>query len=186
MDLDDIQLDAEDRMDKAVRMLEERFRSIRTGRASAGLVDHVRVDYYGTPTPLKQLATIGCPEPQLILIKPFDPSSLKTIEKAILASELGITPQSDGKFIRLAIPPLSEERRRQLRASVKDMAEETRVAIRNIRRDANKQVDIEEKDHKISEDDAHATKDEIQDLTKQHEARVSEILERKTKEIMTI
>ena len=186
MDIDDIQLDADDRMQKAAHMLEERFRSIRTGRASAGLVDHLRVTYYGTPTPLKQLATIGCPEPQLILIKPFDPSSLKEIEKAILASELGITPQSDGKFIRLSIPPLSEERRKQLSASVRDMAEETRIAIRNIRRDANKQVDLEEKEHRISEDDAHATKDEIQELTKQYESQVAELVKRKTDEIMTI
>ena len=186
MDVDDIQLDAEDRMDKAVAALEERFRSIRTGRASAGLVDHIRVDYYGAMTPLKQLATIGCPEPQLILIKPFDPSSLKEIGKAIQASELGIPPQSDGKFIRLAVPPLSEERRKQLSSSVKEMAEEARVAIRNIRRDANRQVDAEEKQHKISEDDARATKDEIQDLTKKAEGTVSEILERKTTEIMTI
>ena len=186
MDIDDIQLDADDRMQKAVHMLEERFRSIRTGRASAGLVDHLRVTYYGAPTPLKQLATIGCPEPQLILVRPFDPSSLKEIEKAILASELGITPQNDGKFIRLSIPPLSEERRKQLCASVRDMAEETRVAIRNIRRDANKQVDVQEKEHKISEDDARATKDEIQELTKQYEGQVSETVKRKTDEIMTI
>jgi len=185
MDTDEIQLDADERMDKAVEMLEERFKGIRTGRASAALVDHLRVDYYGASTPLKQLATIGCPEAQLILIKPFDPTSLKGIEKAILASELGITPQSDGKFIRLAVPPLSEERREQLAASVKDIAEEARIAVRNVRRDANRQIDILQKEHKISEDDAYATKDEVQDLTKSHEAKISELVEHKTKEIMT-
>ena len=185
MDIDEIQLDADDRMDKAVEMIEERFRGIRTGRASAALVDYIRVDYYGASTPLRQLSSIGCPEAQLILIKPFDPTSLKGIEKAILASELGITPQSDGKFIRIAVPPLSEERRRQLASSIKDMAEEARVAVRNVRRDANKQIDILEKEHKISEDDAYATKDEVQDLTKSHETRISELVDRKTHEIMT-
>ncbi|MFH0962509.1 MAG: ribosome recycling factor [Planctomycetota bacterium] len=186
MDLDEIQLDAEEKMDKTVELLEERLRGIRTGRASAALVEHIRVEYYGTATPLRQLATIGCPEPQLILIRPFDPSSLKAIEKAILASELGITPQNDGKFIRLGIPPLSEERRRQLVASVKEMAEEARVSLRNVRREANKQIEILEKEHKISEDDAFATRDEVQELTKAHETRVAEVLEHKTQEIMTI
>ena len=184
MDTDEIQLDADDRMDKAVEMLEDRFKGIRTGRANAALVDHIRVDYYGASTPLKQLATIGCPEAQLILIKPFDPTSVKGIEKALLASELGITPQSDGKFIRLAVPPLSHERRKQLASSVKDIAEEARVAVRNVRRDANKQIDILHKEHKIGEDNAYAAKDEIQSLTDSHEAKISALIERKTHEIM--
>jgi ribosome recycling factor len=186
MPVDDVLLESEDKMDKAVHYLAEEYRGLRTGRASAGLVEPIRVDYYGSPTPLKQLASIGTPEPQLILIKPFDPGSVKDIEKAILASDLGITPHNDGKVIRLAIPPLSEERRKQLIHRAKEMAEEAKVAVRNIRRDANKQLDVEKKEGTIPEDEMYRGKDEVQKLTDDHEKKIDEHLKKKSDEIMQI
>jgi ribosome recycling factor len=188
MPVDDILIDAEDRMEKAAKVLEERFAAFRTSRASGAIVENVKVQYYGTATPLKSIANISVLGPQMIVIKPYDPSALKDIEKAILASDVGITPQNDGKLIRLAVPPLSEERRRQLASSAKELAEETKLSIRNIRRDANKAVDAEEKDNKssVGEDEAYTAKDEIQELTKKHEEKIDELLEKKTKEIMEI
>jgi ribosome recycling factor len=186
MDYDEILLDAEERMDKAVQHLHEILRGIRTGRASPGLVDSIRVDYYGSPTPLKQIANIAIPEPRMIMIKPFDPGSLKDIEKAILKSDLGISPGNDGKILRLTIPPLSEDRRRQLASLVKERAEETRVSLRNVRRDANKSADEAEKESNLTEDMAHKLRDEIQDLIKSYEEKVDAELKRKTEEIMTI
>lgn len=183
---DDIQLEAEDRMDKAVEHLTTEFRGIRSGRATPGLVENIRVDYYGSMQPLKGAAAIAIPEPRMIVIKPFDPGTIKAIEKAIQASDLGILPQSDGKLIRLEIPPLSEERRRQMAGLIKEKAEDCRVAIRNIRRDANKQADQAEKDKAISEDQLHDLKDEIQELTKNHEKLVDDHLERKTTQIMEV
>src|SRR5213593_3521676 len=134
MTSDEIQFDCEERMEKAVSVLRDSLRGLRTGRATPALVDSLRVEYYGSATPLKQMANISAPEPSLIVIRPFDPSVLKDIEKSILASELGLTPMNDGKLIRLGIPPLSGERRKQLVARVKDLAEEARIAIRNVRR----------------------------------------------------
>jgi ribosome recycling factor len=186
MDYDEILLDAEERMDKGVGHLRDTLRGIRTGRASPGLVDGLKVDYYGSPTPLKQIANIAIPEPRLIMIKPFDPGSLKDIEKAILKSDLGISPQNDGKIIRLAIPPLSEDRRKQLVHLVKEKAEEARISLRNVRRDANKSADAAEKDSTLSEDEAHKLRDEIQDLIKTYEEKVDVELKKKTEEIMTI
>ena len=186
MDYDEILLDAEERMDKALDHLHDGLRGIRTGRASPGLVEGIRVEYYGSPTPLKQIANIGIPEPRLIMIKPFDPSSLKEIEKAILKSDLGIAPANDGKIIRLAVPPLSHDRRKQLAALVKERAEECRVSMRNVRRDANKSADGAEADGNLSEDDLKRLRDEIQELIKRFEAKVDEELERKTSEIMEI
>ena len=185
MPAEDICLEAIERMEKSVETLQQRFRGVRTGRASAALVDSIRVDYYGSPTPLSQIANIATPDPQLIVIRPFDPSSLKAIEKAIQSSELGITPQSDGKFIRLAVPALSEERRRQLAGQVRDMGEEAKIAIRNIRRDANKDIDREEKEKLISEDEAYEAKDEVQKATKDSESEVDGIVKKKTEEIMS-
>ncbi len=186
MPIDEILLNCEEKMESALAYLREEYRGIRTGRASAGLVDHMKIDYYGSPTDLRQLANITVPEPALIVVKPFDPSSLKDIEKTIHASSLGITPMADGKVIRLAVPPLSTERREQLAGQIRKMAEASRVAIRNARRDANKTADKQQKASILTEDEAKKGKDEIQALTKQHEAKVTTLLDEKTKEIMEI
>jgi len=186
MPVDDILFDAEERMEKAVEVLVGQLRTIRTGRASAGLVDHIKVEYYGTQTLLRDIAQIATPDPKLIVIKPFDPSSIKDIVRAIQASDLGITPTADSKVIRLAVPPLSTERRQQLSAHVKALAEETKVAVRNVRRDANKQAETEQKDSVITEDDAFKCKEETQELTKKYEKSVDDHVAKKTEEIMTI
>jgi ribosome recycling factor len=183
MGLDDILLAVEEKMDAAVDYLRKEFRGIRTGRASIGLVDHIKVDYYGSPTDLRQLATISTPDASLIVIKPFDPGSLKDIEKAIFASNIGITPSNDGKLIRLAVPALSTERRQQLAGQLKKLSEAARVTIRNARRDGNKEIDQQEKASQLTEDQAKRAKDEVQKLTDAYEQKVSEILEAKTKEI---
>src|SRR5262245_43450307 len=184
MTSDEILFDAEERMEKAAHVLQDSLRGLRTGRATPALVDSVRVEYYGSPTPIKQMANISAPEPSLIVIRPFDPTVLKDIEKAILASELGLTPMSDGKMIRLAIPPLSGERRKQLVSRVKELAEDARVAIRNVRRDANKQADQAQKDKELTEDDRDQTTDEIQELTKRYEGQVNDLAEKKSAEIL--
>jgi len=183
MAMDDILFDVEEKMESAVNYLKNEYRGIRTGRASAGLVDHIKVDYYGSPTDLRQLATIATPDAMLIVIKPFDPGSLKDIEKAIYASDLGITPKIDGKIIRLAVPPVSGERRGQIVAQLKKMAEACRISIRNARRDGNKEVDRQQKAAELTEDEAKKGKDDIQKLTVQYEAKVTDALEAKTKEI---
>ena len=183
MATDDVLLDVEEKMEAAIEYLHREFRTIRTGRASVGLVDHIKVDYYGSPTDLRQLATIATPDAALIVIKPFDPACLKDIEKAIYASSIGITPNNDGKLIRLAVPPLSTERRQQLATQLKKMSEATRVAIRSARRDGNKEIDRQEKASEITEDDAKRAKDEIQKLTDQYERRVTDILQAKTNEV---
>lgn len=184
MDQDEILMDAEERMDKAVGVLQDQFKGIRTGRATAGLVDSIRVDYYGSPTPLKQLANISVPEPQQIVIRPFDAGALSNIAKAIQTSELGLSPNVDNRLIRLNIPPLSTERRRQLTGRVKELAEEARISIRNIRRDANKNADQSEKDKVLSEDDCKRVKDEIQELTKTFEGKVNSMADAREKDIM--
>lgn len=184
MDQDEILLDAEERMEKAVSIFQEALHGLRTGRASAGLVDSIRVDYYGSPTPLKQIANISVPEPQQIVIRPYDASILNDIVKAIQASDIGLSPNSDGRLIRLNVPPLSTERRRQLVARVKELAEEARIAIRNIRRDANKHADQAQKDKVLTEDERDQTKEQIQDLTKQYEGRVNTLAQTKEKEVM--
>jgi len=181
---EDVFLEASEKMEKAVAVLEHQLRVIRTGRASAALVDHVRVDYYGTQTPLGQIANVATPDPQLIVIRPFDPSATKAIEKAILQSDVGITPQSDGKLIRLVIPPLSEERRKQLAAQVRHMGEQAKVAVRNVRREANRDVDRLKDDSVISEDEAFKAKEDIQDLTKESEGKIDDLVKRKSEEIM--
>lgn len=186
MTIDEVLFEAEEKMEHAVEFLRTEFRGIRTGRASAGLVDHIKVDYYGAPTDLRQLATIATPDATMIVIKPFDPSSLKEIEKAIFASDLGITPSTDGKVIRLAVPALSTERREQIALQLKKMSETTRVAIRNARREANKQADNLQKASELSEDEAENSKQEIQKLTDEYEEKVTKLLETKTKEIQEI
>jgi ribosome recycling factor len=184
MDQDEILLDAEERMDKAASVLHDQLAGLRTGRANPGLVDSIRVEYYGSPTPLKQLATVSVPEPQQIMIRPFDVGTLGDISKAIQASDVGLAPNSDGRVIRLNIPPLSTERRKQLVSRVKDLAEDARVAIRNIRRDANKHADTSLKDKLMTEDIHEATKEEIQDLTKKYEGKVNSLAEAKEKDVM--
>ena len=184
MPTDDILLECEEKMEKAVEFFRKELRGIRTGRASAGLVEHIRVEYYGSPTELRQLASIAVPEPDMIVIKPFDPSSVKDIERTIQASDLGITPNADGKIIRLPIPPLSVERRTRLAGQLKKMAEEARVAIRNIRRDANKDADKEQKEGLLREDDARKCKEGVQDLTDEYGEKIDELLEEKNSEVM--
>lgn len=183
MALDDVMLEIEEKMESAVSYLRQEFRGIRTGRASVGLVDHLKVEYYGSPTDLRQLASLSTPDANLILIKPFDPGSLKDIERAIQKSELGINPNSDGKVIRLIVPPLSMERRQQLSGQIKKMSEAARVSIRNARRDGNKGVDTVENEKEITEDQAKKAREDVQDLTKSYEAKVDELLAAKTKEI---
>ncbi|MGQ9590662.1 MAG: ribosome recycling factor [Planctomycetota bacterium] len=171
-------------MEKATEVLKEKYRGMRTGRANPGLVDSVRVEYYGSQVPLKQIANITAPEADLLVIKPFDPTALGAIEKAILKSDVGIHPSNDGKVIRLQLPPLSQERRKQLAGRAKEIAEEARVAVRNIRRDANKQAESLGKS--ISEDDLKRLKTEIQKLTDQFEAAIDGALASKTQELTTL
>lgn len=184
MDQDEILLDAEERMEKAVSHFQGQMQGLRTGRATPALVDSVRVDYYGSPTPLKQLAQISVPEPQQILIRPFDAGALGEIAKAIQSSDVGLAPNNDGRFIRLNIPPLSTERRQQLVSRVKECAEEARVSIRNIRRDANKHADQAEKDKTMSEDERDTAKNEVQNLTKKYENKVNDLAGKKETEVM--
>lgn len=184
MDQDELILDAEDRMEKAVEHLTTSLTGIRTGRANPGLVDAVKVDYYGSPTPLKQIANITVPEPQQILIRPFDGGTINEIVKAIQSSDVGLAPNSDGRVIRLNIPPLSTERRRQLASRTKEFAEDARVSIRNIRRDANKHADGAEKDKSMSEDQRDTTKDDVQTLTKKYEGMINSSASEKEKQIM--
>ncbi|MCA8987332.1 MAG: ribosome recycling factor [Planctomycetaceae bacterium] len=184
MDADEILMDCEERMEKAASVLADQLKGLRTGRANPGLVDSIRVDYYGSPTPLKQLASISVPEPQQILIRPFDASAIGEIAKAIQASDVGLSPNNDGKMIRLNVPPLSTERRKQLVSRVKEFAEEARVSIRNIRRDANKHADTAEKDKIMSEDERDTVKDEIQKLTKKYEGKVNDSADAKEKDVM--
>jgi len=184
--LDDILLEAEEKMETAARILLEEFRTIRTGRASPALVENLKVDAYGTTSPMKQLGSIGAPDPRQLVIRPFDRNILGDIERAIQKSDLGLTPNNDGKILRLPIPPLSEERRRQLSARLREMGEEARVSIRNVRRDANREIDQEKKDGIIPEDNAFKGKDDTQELTKQYEDQVTRALDKKTEEVMEV
>jgi len=178
--------ETKEKMDMAIEAISHEFGSIRTGRASASILDGIKVDYYNTLTPLNQMATISVPEPRLIVIQPWDPSALANMEKAILKSDLGLNPSNDGKVIRLAIPMLTEERRKQLVKVVKNMAEESRISIRNTRRDSNEKLKKMEKDKEITEDDYHNGLKEIQTLTDDFIAKVDELLSRKEKEIMEV
>lgn len=179
-------LEAENRMKGALRILEESLSSLRTGRASPALVERLLVDYYDIPTPLMQLATISVPEPRQLAIKPFDPSSIKTIEKGILASDLGLNPTNDGKIIRLNIPSLNEDRRKELVKVVHHRAEDARVSIRNIRRDVHGDLREFEKEKVISEDDLKRGETDLQKLTDRFIEKVEEDCKRKEKEIMEV
>ena len=184
--LNDIYTDTQDRMDKALESLDRDYRKLRTGRASVSLVDSIRIDYYGTSTPLNQLATLTIPDPRTIMIQPWDTSVIGEIEKAILKSDLGLTPMNDGKVIRINIPPLTTERRRELVKVVKKMAEETKVAVRNIRRDANDMIKDLKKDKEISEDDQFRAQEETQKITDDLIKRIDAVYSAKEKEILEI
>ena len=180
----DLLREIEDHMRKSVEALEADLRTIRTGRASPALVERVMVEYYGTPTPLRQLAVISAPEPQLLTIRPYDPGSLGDIERGILKSELGPTPSNDGRIIRLPIPRLTEERRRDLAKLVRRRIEEGKVALRNIRREAMDDMREFEKEKLVSEDDFYRGKDDLQDLTDRYSKQMDEISARKQREIL--
>jgi len=178
--------DAEERMKKSVATLEDEFNSMRTGRASAGLFERIKVDYYGQPTPLNQAATISVPEARLVVIQPWDKSLLNEIEKAIQKSELSVNPNNDGKVIRIQIPPLTEDRRKELVKVAKNTAEQAKVAVRNIRRDANEDLKKKMKNSDISEDDEKRGIEEIQKLTDSYIESVGKLLDEKEKEIMEV
>jgi len=183
MNIDQIVKDCKDRMDKALDILRNEFKGLRTGRASPALLDSLRVEYYGSATPIKQLASVSAPEAQQLMIKPFDANALKDIEKAIRNSDLGLSPDNDGKVIRLKIPAMSGEQRTKLAKKVKELAENAKVSCRNVRRDANKHVETEEKAKIISEDDAKKAKEKVQEILKQYENKADETATAKSKEI---
>src|ERR1041385_5230529 len=170
---------ARDKMVKSVEHARTEFTTVRTGRASASLLDRINVDYYGTPTPLKQLSTINVPEPRMITVQPFDPSSIKAIEKAIMESDLGLTPSNDGKMIRLPIPQLTEERRKDLVKIVRNMAEEHRVAVRDIRRDAMKHLKELVDNGEVGADKEHRAEGKVDELTAEHTKHIDELLKHK-------
>jgi len=184
MSSDDILLDVEDRMEKAIGVLKGQLAGIRTGRANPGLVDSLRVEVYGSQTPMKQLAQVGAPEPTQIVIRPYDTGTIKEIEKAIIASGLGFNPQSDGRLIRINIPPLSTENRKKLVARIKELTEEAKVSLRNVRRDGNKAAETEEKAKVLTEDDAKSVKEQIQELTKKFENLAGEMAKTREAEVM--
>jgi ribosome recycling factor len=184
MSVEDILLDAEERMEKALSHLKQNLAGIRTGRAAPGLLDSVKVNAYGSITPLKQLASVAAPEPQQLVIRPFDTSIIKDIEKGIVASELGLNPQSDGRIIRINIPPLSTDTRKKLVARIKELSEEAKISIRNVRRDANKAIETAEKEKIISEDQRDTSKEQVQELTKKYEEDVSELAKSRESDIM--
>lgn len=183
---EDIYLETDERMDKAITALKREFASLRAGRASTALLDRIEVDYYGAATPLNQLAGITVPEPRLLVIQPWDKQSLPDIEKAILKSDLGLTPNNDGTVIRLAIPQLTEERRKELVRIVRKKAEESKVGIRNVRRDANDEIKKLEKSGDLSEDDRRKSMDDIQELTDKKTKEIDAALENKEAEIMEV
>ena len=176
--------EANTKMAASVEHLSGEMRGLRSGRATPALVENIKVDYYGNPTPISQMAQIQIPEPRQIVIKPFDASAIAPMEKAIQASSLGINPQNDGKLLRLTVPMMSEEQRKKLVTRVKELCEESRIALRNTRRDANKKVDAAKSASEITEDDVKKLKDEIQGLLKKHEGEIDNLLESKSKEIM--
>lgn len=178
--------DTREKMDKALHHLSEHLKAIRTSRASGALVEHIKVDYYGVPTPISQMASISIPEPRQILIKPFDATVLGEIGKAIMKSDLGINPQNDGKVLRLTMPPLSGDQRKKYASKVKEMCEETRITLRNVRRDENKNADAALKSGALTEDQSKKLHDEIQKLLKEFEDKVTQLMDKKTAEIMEV
>jgi ribosome recycling factor len=175
--------DAEEKMEKAVNVFQDELKGVRTGQATPSLVENITVDYHGSDTSIQELASIAVPDARMLMIKPFDPSSLEAIEKAIIKSDLGLTPDNDGQVIRLQIPKLSEERREQLVDRASELAEEARVSIRNIRRDAIQEAEELEEEGEISEDAFYRAKDEIQEITDEHSDKIDDLLESKTNQI---
>lgn len=186
MDKDTVLFDSEDRMEKALLTLDREFGRLRTGRASTSLVDNIKVDYYGTPTPISQLASVAIPDSRTITIQPWDRGAFASVEKAILKSDLGLTPMNDGKVIRISIPPLTEERRKELVKLARKSSEDGKVAVRNVRRDANEHLKKLEKDKILSEDEQKKATEDVQKLTDKYVAKVDEKCQAKEKEIMDL
>jgi ribosome recycling factor len=184
--IDELLEDAKRRMDKSVDTTAHEFNTVRTGRASAALLDRIQIDYYGQLTPLKQLATVNVPEPRMLTIQPYDPGSIKTIERAIQESELGLTPSNDGKLIRLPVPQLTEERRKELVKVVKHLAEEGRVAVRNVRRDLMHDLKELVREGDVGDDEERRAEDRAQKLTDEHVAKIDDLLKKKEEEIMEV
>ena len=184
--IEELIADAERRMRKSVEAAQQEFNTVRTGRASATLLDRITVDYYGQPTPVKQLATLNVPEPRMLTVQPFDPGSAEAIERAVLESDLGLVPSNDGKIIRLPIPVLTEERRKELVRVVRQLAEDGRVAIRNIRRDVISDLKELARDGEIGTDDEHRAEDRVQKITDEFIETVDDLLKRKEEEILEV
>jgi ribosome recycling factor len=184
--IEDVVADAQRRMDKTIESTRQEFGSVRTGRASAGLLDRIQVSYYGTKTPLNQLAQISVPEPRLLSIQPYDKGAIKEIERAILESDLGLTPANDGQVIRLPVPQLTEQRRKDLVKVVGKLAEEGRIALRNVRRDAITRLKELEKDGEVGSDDLHRAEDRMQKLTDEHVKLVDDLYKHKETEILEV
>jgi len=184
--VDELIQDASARMGKSVEHARSEFATVRTGRASASLLDRIEVDYYGTPTPLRQLSTVNVPEPRMLTVQPFDPGSIRAIEKAIQESDLGLTPSNDGKMIRLPIPQLTEERRKELVKVVRNMAEDHRVAVREIRRDAMRRLKELVDGGEVGADEEHRGEGRVQELTDEHTKQIDELLKHKEAEVMEV
>ena len=184
--IQEILSDAAKRMDATVVDFKQKLATVRTGRASLGILDGIHVDYYGTATPLNQVAKLSIPEPTLIVAQPFDPSTLPAIEKAIQASDLGLNPSNDGKLIRIPIPPLTEERRKQLVRKIQQMREEAKTAVRQMRRDANDEIKRLEKEGDVAEDDARRHLDDVQQRTDEHTKQIDELCKNKEKELLEV
>ena len=184
--VDELIQDAVRRMDSSIEHTRTEFNTVRTGRASAALLDRINIEYYGQQTPLRQLATINVPEPRMLTIQPFDPNSVKTIERAIQESDLGLTPSNDGKLIRLPIPQLTEERRKELVKVVRKLAEEGKVAVRNVRRDVMQHLQELTKNHEIGDDDERRAEERVQKLTDEHTKTIDDLLKHKEAEIMEV
>ncbi len=184
--VDELLQDAARRMDSAIEHTRSEFNTVRTGRASAALLDRIMIEYYGTPTPLKQLATINVPEPRMLTVQPFDPSSVKAIEKAVQESDLGLTPSNDGKLIRLPMPQPNEERRKELVKVVRKLAEEGRVAVRNVRRDVMQHLQDLTKSHELGDDEERRAEERVQKLTDEHTKTIDDLLKHKEAEIMEV
>lgn len=184
--METIKNNLKEKSEKTISVLNEDLNTVRAGRANPALLDKVMVEYYGTPTPLKNLSNISVPDPRTLLITPFDPKSIKDIEKGINIANIGINPSNDGKSVRLVIPPVTEERRKELTKTTKKMGEEAKVAIRNLRRDANEKLKKMEKDHEITEDDLKGALDDIQKSVEKIEKEIDSIIAKKDKEIMEV
>ena len=182
--IDDITNEAKERMGKSINSLTSELKKVRTGRASLNILDDIRVDYYGTMTPVNQMATLAVPESRLVTIQPWDISVIKDIEKAILKSNIGLTPSNDGKIIRISIPPLTEERRKEIVKQISKTCEDYRVAVRNIRRDSNDMLKELKKDSDISEDDCFKAQDQVQKITDEHIKLIDDVYKDKEKEIL--